>query len=79
LGKLHAFIESIAYQRPYVVTSFTPQGLFPSHSPSVEGGYNRWWEVRKGKVHRRIEPPSNLIDVTGDVSDADDDSPKMPV
>jgi hypothetical protein len=79
LGKLHAFIESIAYQRPYVVTSLTPQGLFPSRSLSVEGGYNRWWEVRKGKVHRRIEPPNNLIDVTGDVSNADDDGPQMPV
>jgi hypothetical protein len=75
LGKLHAFNVSTLHgnRRPFVVTSSTPQGWFPERSLSVKDRFNRWWEVRKGKVHRRIEPPNNLIDVTGDVSDADDD------
>jgi hypothetical protein len=79
LGKLHRFIELNlrAYRRPSVVISFTPRGFFPERSLSVRGPYNRWWEVRNGRVHRRIQPPNNMIDITGDITDTDDD--QMPV
>lgn len=74
LGPLYDFITSTseATDKSVVVTMIVPDGFFPEHSCSVRGRYNRWWEIRKGKVHRRIQPPNNLIDLTGDVTDTED-------
>jgi hypothetical protein len=54
-----------------VFTMIVLDGFFSKRSFSVTSRYNRWWEVRNGKVHRRIQPPHNMIDITGDVSDAE--------
>ena len=72
-GNLHRFIESTMppfYQKSVIITNPTSHGFFLGRSLSVACRYNRWWEVRNGKVHRKIQPPNNMIDFTGDVSDA---------
>ena len=73
LGPLYDFIALTlkVWDNDSFVTMIVPDGFFSKRSFSVTSRYSRWWEVRNGKVHRRIQPPNNMIDLTGDVSDAE--------
>lgn len=79
LGPLHDFIELALQGRamPSFATMLVPNGFFAKRSFSVSSRYNRWWQVHNGEVHRRIQPPNNVIDITGDVTDTEDH--QMPV
>jgi hypothetical protein len=82
LGPLYDFIaltlQAWDNHNHSVVTMIVPDGFFSKRSFSVTSRYNRWWEVRNGKVHRRIQPPNNMIDITGDVTDTDDHENQKP-